>query len=73
MNNVTIDSDGYIIIPIVIGGNTYAPYEISSDAVIGREEIWLSHLSDKRWFTPALRRSLEELLRILSVSIYQLN
>lgn len=73
MNTVTIDHDGYIIIPIVIGGNTYAPYEISSDAVIGREKIWLSHLSDKRWFTPALRRSLEELLRILSVSIYQLN
>ncbi len=73
MKAVTIDSDGYIIIPIVIDGSAYAPYEISSDAVIGREMMWLSHLSDKRWFTPVLRRDLEGLLRILSITVFQLN
>lgn len=48
---ITADS-GVISIPIVLRGRTVDHYEIVPSAASLTKEQWISHLRDKRWFTP---------------------
>lgn len=49
--SISVDSDRYIIIPIVVNGRHSQNYEISPLNVSpANAKQWLEHLQDKRWW-----------------------
>ncbi len=52
--HITIDSNGNILIPIVIRGSYRDHYEVPPIHTEDDLSQWLTHLREKNWFTPDL-------------------
>ena len=53
-HQITRDPDGYIYIPVMVGGTFRHWYEVPPINSQNDIDYWITHLRDKNWFTPAL-------------------
>lgn len=51
---ITLDTDGYIYIPVIVGGSFRHWYEVPPIHTRNDIDYWITHLRDKNWFTPDL-------------------